>query len=208
MHSNTNITDNYIREIVRRQHIFSTFMESFNTGVALPPVMANVINRVSRIEEQRTGEVKDRSTSVIETEETAEKPCPFKAKCDELSSRIIVLENITRQQGKLIADTNRSMIQLNAALEEALKRIHSLENRPTTSVSGDVVTKSDLQAAEKRITKELTDKIDAEIIDADERFTEKLTESIAAVKALIDEDDEDEEEDEEEDGLDDVIDMN
>ena len=205
MYSNTNITDNYLREIVRRQHIFSTFMESFNTGVALPPVMANVINRVSKIEEQARPEVTERSTSVIETEETIEKPCPFKAKCEELTNRVSVLETVTRQQSKLIADTNRSMIQLNAALEEAIKRIHSLENRPSTPISGDVVTKRELQAAEKRITKELTDKIDAEIIDADERFTEKLTESIAAVKALIDNDDEEEEE---EDGLDDVIDMN
>lgn len=207
MYSNANITDNYIREIVRRQHIFSTFMESFNTGVALPPVMANVIKRVSKIEEQANADVTPRSTSVIETEETVAKPCPFKAKCEELTNKITVLEAIAKEQGKLITDMNRSIIQLNAALEETLKRIHSMENRTTTPVSGDVVTKSELHAAEKRITKELTDKLDAEMIDADERFTEKLNESINALKGLLDEATGDDEEEEEEDVPEDVIDM-
>jgi chromosome segregation ATPase len=227
-------------------------MESFNTGVRLPPVMANITRRVEELEshvKETDRDISTESTNVqskqdsvdkhdsqrpIEVEsliETVEEPmikdCPHREKIErsirELEGKITKVNGIIEDKNKEISKLNSSIIQLNSALEEAIKRIHSLEKQmqeksvessvkieehPKTSDTTDFVTKKELKDTENRIVKELTDKIDAELIDAEERFDEKLKASTEAIKLALDETiGGDEEEDDEEEDIEGVIDM-
>jgi uncharacterized coiled-coil protein SlyX len=226
-------------------------MESFNTGIRLPPVMANITRRVEELESNikvtdktvskentniglNPNQVDKRSRpmeieSLIETvEEPLIKDCPHREKIErsirELEGKLTKVNGIIEDKNKEIAKLNSSVIQLNSTLEEAIKRIHSLEKqmqeKPIESSvkteeqqniidTTDFVTKKELKDTEKRIIKDLTDKIDAEMIDAEERFDEKLKASTDAIKLALDEavGDDEEEDDEEEEDIDGVIDM-
>ena len=210
-----------IKEIARRVDIFSTFMESFNRCTGLPPAMANLHNRLMALEEkQSTREVKQKQPSTpvdVDTLiEVVDEPVnnhydELKHKVHELEQRITSLTETKQEPKSTISNMNSMIIQLNKTLEDTIKRVHELEKKlnalqSTASNNGDCVTHAELKDTEKRIVKELTDKLDAEIIGAEERFDEKLKESIDAIKldeAVVD----DEEEDEEEDGINDCIDM-
>ena len=65
MRANTTPDVKFINELSRRQHIFSSFMESFNTGAMLPPVMVNVYKRIKALETAK---------KVPEPEHAAESP--------------------------------------------------------------------------------------------------------------------------------------
>ena len=217
----------------------SNFMESFNTGIRLPPVMANITRRVEDLEgarnttdisktsERNMSEQKEVTVdSLIETvDEPMIKNCPYREKIEhsvrEVNAEIAQLKDSIASKNKTITELNRIVIQLNETLEETINRVHSLEKKlneiPTNSPStvdkgsehintAEFVTKKELLATEKRIVKELTDKIDAEMIDAEERFDEKIKASTDAIKMALDETIGDDEEDEEED-VDGVIDM-
>lgn len=227
MRTNSFVGDKLTAEIVRRQQIFSSFMESFNTGIALPPVMAKMHNRVTAIEEKLqtpndsvptiiSKPVKENVEDLIETvDEHTVTRSAFEAKAEntikELTVMVSALDKLVNEKLKKVDLLNTSIIQLNKTLEETINRVHTLENRavaPTlTESSGDFATKQELKDTEKRIVKDLTDKIDAEMIDAEERFTEKLKTSIKdALEETVGEE-EDDEENEEEDDVDGVIDM-
>lgn len=258
--SSSSISDRFVNETVRRIDIFSAFMESFNTGLRLPPVMANLRKRVEELESTIKGDDSTVNTevrsdtksneppsvdSLIETvEEPMIKDCPHREKIEhsvrELTSKVNELNGVIDDKDKQITKLNTSIIQLNTTLEEAIRRIHTLEkqmqentqmmakespvasdertpSRIHSEVTSDAqsidtsnfATKQELKDTEKRIIKELTDKIDAELIDAEERFDAKLKESTEAIKLALDETigGELEEEDEEEEDIDGVIDM-
>ena len=230
MRTNSFVGDKLTAEIVRRQQVFSSFMESFNTGIALPPVMAKMHNRVTAIEEKLqtpkdsvptvvSMPVKENVEDLIETvDEHTVTRSAFEAKAEntikELTVMVSALDKLVNEKLKKVDLLNTSIIQLNKTLEETINRVHTLENRvvtpASTDVTGDFATKQELKDTEKRIVKDLTDKIDAEMIDAEERFTEKLKTSIESIKDALEEtvgEEEDDEENEEEDDVDGVIDM-
>lgn len=236
MRTNTFVGDKLTSEIVRRQNIFASFMESFNTGIALPPVMANMHNRVTAIEEKinisketaprsvpepvKPAPVKESVEDLIETVSepiVTRKDFELKAEATvrELTSTVAALEKLVNEKLKKVELLNATIIQLNKTMEETINRVHSLEKRSTTPASieqtGDFATKQELKDTEKRIVKELTDKIDAEMIDAEDRFDEKIKTSIETLKLAIEEtvgaEEEDAEEDNEEEDIDGVIDM-
>lgn len=243
MRVNTSTDGRFINELTRRQHIFSSFMESFNNGIALPPIMVSYGRRIEALEtavkkapetpvvSKAVDEKPADVDSLIETvDEPLIKECPHRARMEatikELSDRISKLNGIVDDKNKEIVKLNASIIQLNASLEDTIKRVHelskqvqerstvttepaSVEQKEISIDTSAFVTKEELKSAEKRIIKELTDKIDAEMIDAEERFDEKIKASIETIKLALDEticEEEDGEEDEEED-LDGVIDM-
>lgn len=238
MRVNTIADGKFISELSRRQQIFSSFMESFNTGARLPPVMVNVYKRIEALESnvKKAPETTAEQINIAETPatvdsliETVEEPlikeCPHRARMEaiikELNDKVTKLNSIVNDKNKEIAKINTSIIQLNAALEDVIKRVHELskqerkvEPAPVEHTDSAIdtslfATKVELKDTEKRIVKELTDKIDAEMIDAEERFDEKIKTSIDSIKAALDETigDADEEEDEEEEDVDGVIDM-
>lgn len=232
MRTNTFVSDKLTSEIVRRQSIFASFMESFNTGIALPPVMAQIHNRLTTIEQQikpnenqeksiETTPVNETVEDLIETVDERAVTCKdFELKAEstvkELTVTVSALEKIVDEKLKKIELLNASTIQLNKTMEETIMRVHALEKREPTPViteqTGDFATKQDLKDTEKRIIKDLTDKIDAELIDAEERFDEKLKTSLDTIKLALDEtiggdEEEDGEEDNEEEDIDGVIDM-
>jgi hypothetical protein len=206
-------------------------MESFNTGIALPPVMANMHNRVTAIEEKLNLSKESAPRSVPEPVkpapvedliETVSEPIvtrkDFELKAEatvkELTTTVAALEKLVNEKLKKVELHNATIIQLNKTMEETINRVHSLEKRsttPSTEISGDFATKQELKDTEKRIVKELTDKIDAEMIDAEDRFDEKLKTSMETLKLAIEEtvgdEEEDAEEDNEEEDIDGVIDM-
>lgn len=235
MRVNSTADGKYINELTRRQHIFSSFMESFNTGIALPPIMVNYGRRIEALE---TSVKKSPETTIIDEKpadvdsliETVDEPlikeCPHRARIEgaikEMSDRITILNGIIENKDKEITTLKSSIIQLNSSLEDTIKRVHELSKQiqerstistePSSTTQKDVpafVTKEELKSTEKRIVKELTDKIDAELIDAEERIDEKIKASIETIKLAIDEPVGEEEEDgeEEEEDLDGVIDM-
>ena len=241
MRVNTSTDGRFINELTRRQHIFSNFMESFNTGIALPPIMVSYGRRIKALE---TAVKKAPETPIVDKKpadvdsliETVDEPlikeCPHRARMEatikELGERITKLNGIVDDKNKEIAKLGASIIQLNASLEDTIKRVHELskqvQERSTVSTepasveqkeisvdTSSFATKEELKATEKRIVKELTDKLDAEMIDAEERFDEKIKASIEPIKLALDEtiggEEEDGEEDEEEEDLDGVIDM-
>ena len=245
MRVNTSTDGRVINELTRRQHIFSSFMESFNTGMALPPVMVSYGRRIEALESSvkkapetpATSKVADEKPadvdSLIETvDEPLIKECPHRARMEstikELGDKVTKLNCVVDDKNKEIAKLNTSIIQLNASLEDTIKRVHELskqvQERSTVSIEPSSVvqkeisvdtsafaTKEELRSTEKRIIKELTDKIDAEMIDAEERFDEKIKTSIETIKLALDEtvgeEEDGEEEDDEEEDLDGVIDM-
>ena len=236
MRANSATDVRFISELSRRQTIFSNFMESFNTGTMLPPVMVNLRKRVEALEAAKTiPEATPEQATAVESQqdvdtliETVDEPlikeCPHRARMEatikEMGDRITKLNDTINAKDKEIAKLNTSIIQLNASLEDAIKRINEISKqvqaRPSESASVEQIdtsafaTKQELKDTEKRIVKELTDKIDAEMIDAEERFDEKIKASIEPIKLALDEtvggEEEDGEEDEEED-IDAVIDM-
>ena len=210
-----------IKEIARRVDIFASFMESFNRCTNLPPAMANLHNRLMALEaKQSTRDAKQEPSSTpvdVDTLiEVVDEPVDdhygeLKRKVHELEQRITALAETKQEPNRALSDMNTMIIQLNKTLEDTIKRVHELEkklNAPQADASnnGDCVTHAELKDAEKRIVKELTDKLDAEIISAEERFDEKLKESIDAIK-LDEAVGDDEEEEEEEDALNECIDM-
>ena len=236
MRTNTFVGDKLTSEIVRRQNIFSNFMESFNTGIALPPVMAKMHNRVTAIEEKlnlskestprsvpepvKPALVKESVEDLIETVSepiVTRKDFELKAEATvrELTATVAALEKSVNEKLKKVELLNATIIQLNKTMEETINRVHSLEKRsmaPSSEPTGDFATKQELKDTEKRIVKELTDKIDAEMIDAEDRFDEKLKASMETLKLAIeetvgDDEEEDAEEDNEEEDIDGVIDM-
>lgn len=183
--------------------------------------MANLHNRLMALEAKQTnGDAKQEPSSTpvdVDTLiEVVDEPVndhydELKRKVHELEQRIAALTEIKQEPNHTSSNTNDMVIQLNKTLEDTIKRIHELEkklNAPksTASNNGDCVTHAELKDTEKRIVKELTDKLDAEIIGAEERFDEKLKESIDAIK-LDEAIGDDEEEDEEEDDVNGCIDM-
>ena len=240
MRVNTSTDGRFISELTRRQSIFSSFMESFNTGVALPPVMVRYGRKIEALEaaikkEPETSvetKVVDKKPADVESLiETVDEPliteCPHRARMEatikEMGDRITKLNNTVNDKNKEIAKLNTAIVQLNASLEDTIKRVHELSKQmqerstavstPQTEISVDTsafATKDELKSAEKRIVKELTDKIDAELIDAEERFDEKIKASIETIKLALDEavgEEEDGDEEDEEEDLDAVIDM-
>ena len=209
-----------IKEIARRVDIFASFMESFNRCTDLPPAMANLHNRLMALEaKQSTRDVRQEQPSTpvdVDTLiEVIDEPVDdhyneLKRKVYELEQRIAALTDAKQELNRASSNMNTMIIQLNKTLEDTIKRVHELEkklNAPQSIASnnGDCVTHAELKDTEKRIVKELTDKLDAEIISAEERFDEKLKESIDAIK--LDEAIGDDEEEEEEDALNECIDM-
>lgn len=231
-----NTTDiKLIGELSRRQHIFSNFMESFNTGNLLPPVMVNVRKRIEALEAAKNiPEASSEPVNTVESPpdvdtliETVDEPlikeCPHRARMEatikEMGDKITKLNDTINAKDKEIVKLNTAIIQLNASLEDVIKRVHELskqvQEKPVESTPVEqndtsmFATKVELKDTEKRIVKELTDKIDAEMIDAEERFDEKIKASVESIKLALDETvggEEDDEEDEEED-IDAVIDM-
>ncbi len=248
MRVNSTTDGRFLAELTRRQTIFSNFMESFNTGVALPPVMVRYNRRIEALEsainkEPETSNAQVKHTPATEKPvdvdsliETVDEPpvteCPHRARIEatikEMRDRINKLNGIVDDKNKEIARLNTSIVQLNASLEDTVKRVHELSKQmqdhvsfvpseaastPQKEISVDTsvfATKDELKSTEKRIVKELTDKIDAELIDAEERFDEKIKASIETIKLALDEtvgEEEDGEEDDEEEDLEAVIDM-
>jgi chromosome segregation ATPase len=237
MRVNTTTDFKFINELSRRQHIFSNFMESFNTGAMLPPVMVNVYKRIEALETaKKIPDVTPEPVNTVESQQNVDtliatvdepliKECPHRAHMEatikEMRDKIAKLTEIINGKDKEITKLNTSIIQLNASLEDVIKHVHELSKQAqakpveiTPVEQNDTsmfATKVELKDTEKRIVKELTDKIDAEMIDAEERFEEKIKTSIETIKLALDEtvggEEEDAEEDEEED-IDVVIDMN
>ena len=225
MRTNSFVNDKLTSELVRRQMIFSSFMESFNTGEAMPPVMVRLHKRLNAVEEKlQTPEdststpapVKETVEDLIETVDNREITTDdFARKAEstinDLTVMVTALDKLVNEKLKKVDLLNASIIQLNKTMEETINRVHSLENRSASPVSaeptGDLATKQELKDTEKRIVKELTDKIDAEMIDAEERFDEKLKASIESIKDTLEDAVGEEEEDDEEDDVDGVIDM-
>ena len=225
MRTNSFVSDKLTTEIIRRQQIFSSFMESFNTGVAMPPVMVQFHKRLNVVEEkiQTTKDstptpapIKESVEDLIETVDECEITTnDFQRKAEstikDLTATVAALDKLVNEKLKKVDLLNASIIQLNKTMEETINRVHSLEKRPVTPVSTDVIgdfaTQQELKDTEKRIVKELTDKIDAEMIDAEERFNEKIKASIENIKDALEETIGEEEEDNEEEDIDDVIDM-
>ena len=225
MHTNSFVGDKLTAEMVRRVNIFSSFMESFNTGIAMPPVMAQFHKRLNAVEKQLetpkdstpiSAHVKETVEDLIETVDEREITAnDFQRKAEttikELTTTVTALDKLVNEKLKKIDLLNASIVQLNRTMEETINRVHSLEKRSPTpasaEVTGDYATKQELKDTEKRIVKELTDKLDAEMIDAEERFDEKLKASIETVKESLGETIGEEEEDGEEEDLDGVIDM-
>ena len=245
MRVNTSTDGRFVNELTRRQHIFSGFMESFNTGIALPPVMVSYGRRIEALETAvkkapetsvETNVIDDKPVDVDSLIETVDEPlikeCPHRARMEatikELGDKITKLNNIVDAKDKEIAKLNTSILQLNASLEDTVKRVHELSKKiqerstatiePSSTTQKEIsvdisafATKEELKSTEKRIVQELTDKIDAEMIDAEERFDEKIKTSIETIKLALDEtvgwEEEDGEEDDEEEDLDGVIDM-
>ena len=223
MRTNSFVSDKFTTEMVRRQQIFSSFMESFNTGIAMPPVMVQFHKRLNTVEEKlhtpkdsTPTPVKESVEDLIETVDEREVTAnDFQRKAEstikELTATVTALDKLVNEKLKKIDLLNASIIQLNKTMEETINRVHSLEKRSvtpaSTDVTGDFATKQELKDTEKRIIKELTDKIDAEMIDAEERFDEKIKSSIENIKDAIEETIDEEEEDGEEEDINGVIDM-
>ena len=225
MRTNSFVNDKLTSELIRRQMIFSSFMESFNTGEAMPPVMVRFHKRLDAVEEKLQTHkeststlvpVKESAEDLIETVDESEITTnAFQRKAEstikELTTTVTALDKLVKEKLKQVEILNTSIIQLNKTMEETINRVHSLEKRSATPVSaeptGDFATKQELKDTEKRIVKELTDKIDAEMIDAEERFDEKLKSSIESIKDTLEETVGEEEEDGEEEDVDGVIDM-
>lgn len=232
MRVNSTTSDKAVSEIIRRQNIFNNFMESFNTGNALPPVMANIRRRVESLEETVNGMNKNKESSVVPVKEeptvdslieTVEEPvnaCPHREKIErairEMENKITKLNGIIDGKDKEITKLNSAIVQLNKTIEELVLRVHSIEtiersDKPVSTEAIDTTgfaTKKELKDSEKRIIKDLTDKIDTEIINAEERFDEKIKASMDTIKAALDETiGGDEEEEDEEEDIDGVIDM-
>ena len=224
MRTNSIVSDKLTTEMIRRQQIFSNFMESFNTGIAMPPVMVQFYKRLNAVEEKlqtpkdstpSSAPVKESVDDLIETVDKHEITSnDFQRKAEstikELTATVAALDKLVNEKLKKVELLNATIIQLNKTMEETINRVHSLEKRPatpaSTDVTGDFATKQELKDTEKRIVKELTDKIDAEMIDAEERFNEKLKASIESINDTLEETVDEEEDDEEED-IDGVIDM-
>lgn len=235
MRTNTFVGDKLTSEMARRQNIFSSFMESFNTGIALPPVMAKMHNRITAIEEKlnlskesaprsvpepvKPAPVKESVEDLIETvPEPIVTRKDFELKTEatvkEFTAKVTALEKLVNEKLKKVELLNATINQLNKTMEETINRVHSLEKRstaPSAEISGDFATKQELKDTEKRIVKELTDKIDAEMIDAEDRFNEKIKASMETLKLAIeetvgDDEEEDAEEDNEEEDIEGVID--
>lgn len=226
MHTNSFVGDKLTSEMVRRVNILSSFMESFNTGIAMPPVMVRLHKRINAVEEKlctpkdstpTPATIKESVEDLIETVDEREITTnEFQRKAEstikELTDTVTALDKLVSEKLKKIDLLNASIIQLNKTVEETINRVHSLENRSTTpastNVTGDFATKQELKNTEKRIVKELTDKIDAEMIDAEERFNEKLKASIETIKESLEETvgEEEDDEDNEEEDIDGVID--
>ena len=227
MRTNSFVNDKLTTEMVRRVNIFSSFMESFNTGEAMPPVMVRFHKRLNAVEEKlqtpkdstpTPAPVKETVEDLIETVDEREVTAnDFQRKAEttikELTTTVTALDKLVNEKLKKIDLLNASIIQLNKTMEETINRVQSLEKRSATpasaEVAGDFATKQELKDTEKRIVKELTDKLDAEMIDAEERFDEKLKASIATVKESLEESlgEEEEDDDGEEEDIDGVIDM-
>ena len=224
MRTNSFVSDKLTSEMVRRMQIFSSFMESFNTGVAMPPVMVRLHKRMDAVEE-KLQTPKDSTPTPVQSKETVEDlietvdereittndfQCKAESTIKELTATVNALDKLVNEKLKKVDLLNSTIIQLNKTMEETIKRVHSLEKHSTTpvstDVSGDYATKQELKDTEKRIVKELTDKIDAEMIDAEERFDEKLKTSIENIKDVLEETIGEEEEDNEEEDIDGVID--
>lgn len=221
MRTNRFVDDKLTGELIRRQSIFSSFMESFNTGVALPPVIAQMHNRITGIEQKLQPPTKptiktpvnESVEDLIETVDEREvSRDDFERKAEdtvkELTVMVASLEKLVNEKLKKVELLNASIIQLNKTVDETIRRVQALETRPEASVesvpSGDFATKKELKATENRIINKLTEQIDAEIINAEERFDEKLK----TVMEHLDESGEDGEEDStEEEDIDGVIDM-
>ena len=224
MRPNSFVNDKLTTELVRRQQIFSSFMESFNTGIAMPPVMAQFHKRLNAVEKHleipkdstpTPAPVKETVEDLIETVDEREITTnDFQRKAEstikELTATVTALDKLVNEKLKKIDLLNASIIQLNKTVEETINRVQSLEKRSatpaSTDITGDFATKQELKDTEKRIVKELTDKLDAEMIDAEERFDEKLKASIETVKESLEETIGEEEEDGEEEDIDGVID--
>ncbi len=226
MRANSLVNDKLTSEMVRRVNIFSSFMESFNTGKleTMPPVMVRLHKRMDAVEEKlqtpkdstpTSAPVKESLEDLIETvDERKITADDFQRKAEstikELTATVAALDKLVNEKLKKVDLLNTAIIQLNKTMEETINRVHSLEKRSatpaSTDVTGDFATKQELKDTEKRIVKELTDKIDAEMIDAEERFDEKIKASIETVKESLEETIGEEEDDEEED-IDGVIDM-
>ena len=222
MRTNSFVNDKLTSEMIRRQQIFSSFMESFNTGKAMPPVMVHLHKRIDAVEKTllipkdpipNPAPIKESVDDLIETVDEREITandfaCKAETTINELTAMVAALDKLVNEKLKKVDLLNASIIQLNKTMEETINRVHSLEKRSTVPAeqTGDFATKQELKDTEKRIVKELTDKIDAEMIDAEERFDEKLKSSIENIKESLEETIGEEEDDEEED-IDGVIDM-